>query len=200
MGFRSKLGAWLDYAAATVGMKLRGMVATADTKANDKIAASWKPYHPTATAKAALGAKLRGGKGMPDDHHEMRWKLREMVAKGLIKPEQAREKMEAWRHQAIFGPEGKSRERHAMGWKLRKMVASGEVTAEQAREKMEAWRQRRAFAKGWEEKSQGKSAISMKQRLEKMAAEGVLPAQQAREKLAAWSKPAWAKMAEKKPD
>lgn len=69
----------------------------------------------------------------------MGWKLRTMVAKGVVTPEQAREKMAAWMAKAAGKApafEGDTPSEAAAAWKkLRLMVAKGEITREQARER-----------------------------------------------------------------
>merc|ERR1712050_527656 len=84
----------------------------------------------------------------PKDEKDIGPKLRKMIAKGELTPEQVREKMTAWLAKATMANVGNDspKDENEMGLKLRKMIAKGEITPEQVREKM-AWEKRVAMAK-----------------------------------------------------
>jgi polyhydroxyalkanoate synthesis regulator phasin len=138
-----------------VGLKLSEMVAKGIITPEQGRAkmATWQAK----VAKAPPMPSLRKDKGddeaamdkveegeTPDEENNMGAKLRDMIAKGAITPEQARQKMAAWQTK---GPLANMVGKVAIGLKLRWMVAEGKVTPEEARQKMAAWNKRAAMDK-----------------------------------------------------
>jgi polyhydroxyalkanoate synthesis regulator phasin len=118
----------------------------------------------------------------------MGWKLRKMVAKGLLTAEQAREKMAAWMakaagKKAALEDGTSSEDTAALRKKLRMLVAKGGITREEAREKMAAWRAKAKITAAKLEDGTPLEAKKAFMKLREMVAKGEIPKREAVRKL-----------------
>jgi polyhydroxyalkanoate synthesis regulator phasin len=141
-------------------------------------------------------------------------KIRDMVAKGKITPEEAREKLGAWKAKVGMPMElrdmvakGKitPEEAHGklaawkteaatplaepidekdIGLKLRDMVDKGNATSEEARQRFVAWKAKVAMSKLQLETPDDEKAVGLK--LSEMVAKGIITPEQGRAKMATW--------------